>query len=740
MSLNSPADYLPTDAGDEGDAKPRRKAGEAMDDTQIESLLRDYFNNAKNYRDEFLTPDREKIQRYFEGDKDLDGDLPARKKRSQFVSRDVRDVIGAILPQLFDILFGNDESIVEFVPVGPEDVDAARDATQYVQYLVRKHGGDELWVPVILDALKNHVGVVRFWWDKRTEVKDTKYEGLTDEQVDALAMPMPDDPKGIEREVVEKEKKDDGTWNAMLRTKQEAGNICFAAVPPEERLIDENARSLRKGQFTLWAHARSVRIGELVAMGYEEEELADLTGGDFFLTNEEAEQRENAGDRARRESEGSLDPSMREVPYAESYVYGDLGGEGFPQVWYVCAGGSQCKVLHKEVADGIDVAEFQSVPIEHVATGSPFASNITDVQALRTSLWRGILDSLAQSIFPQRGFMEGQVSVADLMNDEPGALVRCKGAPAQVVQEFPTTFAGREALAVLAYTDQTKEERTGVSRNSAGLDADALQSVAKGAADSVVQGAERQIKFLARMLANYGGMKALFKGVLRLVVKHQRNPERVRLHNGQFAEFDPSGWNPDMDVIVRTGIGSGTTGEKLAALDRISGMQKELAAAGSEMVTPVNIYQTADAYMALTPYRNASRFFTPPNPNPAPKPPPPPSPEQLLAQAQMIDSQTKRQTDIEKNRTERLKVLLENDLKRDQLEADFMLKLADLAIKAHQPVAIENLRQQATAALQRDRNLGEYMNAIMLADNSTDPKESEQQPAQPAAPQQGPMQ
>lgn len=740
MSLNSPADYLPRDAGDEGEtAKPKRKAGKAMDDAQIESLLRDYFNNAKNYRDETLSPEREKIQRYFEGDPDLDGDLPARKKRSKFVSRDVRDVIGAILPQLFDILFGNDESIVEFVPVGPEDVDAARDATQYVQYLVRKHGGDELWLPVIMDALKNHVGVVRYWWDKRFEVKESKYEGLTDEQFAALDMAMPDDPKGLERTIVEKEQQEDGTWNATLRTKQEVGNIRFAAVPPEERLIDENARSLRKGEFTLWAHARSVRVGELIAMGYDEDEVAELTGGDFFLTDEEAEQRENAGDRARRESEEAVDPSMREVPYAESYVYGDLGGEGFPQVWYVCAGGSQCKVLHKEVADGIDVAEFQSVPIEHVATGSPFASNITDVQALRTSLWRGILDSLAQSIFPQRGFQEGQVSVADLMNDEPGALVRCKQPPMQVVQEFPSSFAGREALAVLAYTDQTKEERTGISRNSVGLDADALQSVAKEGVGSVVQGAERQIKFIARMLANYGGMKSLFKGVLRLVVKHQRNPERVRLHNGDFAMFDPSGWNPDMDVIVRTGIGSGTTGEKIASLDRIAQMQEKLVASGSEMVTPLNIYNTADAYMALTPYRNATRFFTPPNPNPPPKPPPPPSPEQLLAQAQMIDSQTKRQTDIEKNRTDRLKVLLDNDLKRDQLEVEFMLKLADLAIKAHQPLAIESLKQQATAALQRDRDLGEYMNAIMLADNSTDPKESEQQPAQQAAPQ-GPMQ
>lgn len=710
--MRSPADSLPTGEATLADRKPpgdetASKKGKGMSDAELSRLMRDELEGARNYRDTELVPIRTKVQAYFEGDINLDGDLPAREKRSKFVSRDVRDVFGAIVPQLVNVLLGNDEAPVEFEPVGPEDVDACRDATQYIYYLLRKHGGDELFIPVIHDALKSNVGAIRYWWEEKFEIEEKTFSGISDIELEALQTPIdvPEGEDAPEIEIVEKTKRDDGSFDCKVKIKHKRGQICLDAIPPEERLIDENARSLRVGKFRMWAHARSIPVGELVAMGYDEDEVEELDSGDWFLTNDEAEKRENAGERRN----DSVDPTMREVPYAEAFVYGDIEGDGFPGLFFVCVGGSMANVLKKERVTDIDVAEFQTVPVEHVATGTPYLANVIDVAALRTVLWRGTIDSLAQTIFPQRGFLENKVSVADLMNDEPGGLVRCGIPPAQAVVEFPSTFAGADALRLIQYTDQTKEERTGVSRNSAGMDPDALQSVSKEAAASVVNGAQMQIQYVARILANYGGMKALFKGILRLLVKYQKFPERVRLHNGQFVNFDPRKWNPDMDCRVRTGLGNGTTSEKIAVLDRITAMQEKVFAIAPEMVYPENVYNVAKAFLELTPYRDASRFFVAPPPGPPKPKPQPPSPEMILAEIEKMKAETMRRTSIEKNQNERLNILLTNDRERDKNEADFLLGLGKLLIDAHLPINIEQIKQEGVAAMQRQRSIDDYM-------------------------------
>lgn len=752
--MASPADRHLTDTAEsDGGDSERRSEG-----VNVEKLARDYIEGAIAYRDDVLKPQRDRLADYFDGDRDLSGDLPAREKRSKFVSRDVRDVCGAVVPQLVDALLGNEESIVEFVPRGPEDVEAATAATQYVNYLVQKHGGLELFIPVILDALKNNVGVVRYWWDERLSIEEKEYKGLTQAEIDAM-LKMPEE--GIEKIKV-KTKTEAGMsepppeiplqaempgmpmpesqpfvpeqlFDVTFKITRKKGEICMTAIPPEERLIDENATSLQIGKFTMWGHVRSVDIGELRAMGYDDDELDDLDSGDAFLTNEEAEKRTNAGERAKREDEETVDPSRRTVPYAELFVYGDLEDDGIPGLFQLNVGGTQCKQLDLVRVEDIDVAEFQAVPTEHVATGAAYLGNVMDVQALRTMLWRSTIDSLAQSIFPQRGFHDTAVNVADLMNDEPGALVRCKGPPQQLVTEFQHTFAGREALALIQYTDQTKEERTGVSRNSAGMDADALQSVAKDAAASVVNGAQMQIKHVARMLAGYGGMKKLFKGILRLLVKYQQFPERIRLHNGQFANFDPRQWNPDMDCIVRTGLGAGTTGETIAVLDRLGSMMKDVIAYNPEMVTPQHIYNLFQQYAKLTKFRDASQFVQlPPD---TPKPPPPPSPEELLAKAQMFDSETKRRTAIEQNRNDRLKILLENDRERDKMEADVIVKLAVAMIGAKQAVDVKTVAAEAQMKIDKVRSISDYMNELMLSERSFGQQEEAEKRQQEAAAQ-----
>lgn len=731
--MPSPSDRLYTETEE---AKPSERPAGGLSEEELQSVIREHLVNAINYRDTVLSPDRRRVQSYFEGEETLDGDLIPRKGRSKYVSRDVSETINQIMPDLVDIFLSDDESVVEFVPTGPEDAAQAQAATRYVNYLVRRHGGLQLFWPVFMDALKNKVGIVRFWWDEAKSIEEAEYADLSPEQFAAITTPDPDEE--VEIEVVERSERPTLVTQlvpspdpmqppqpqqvpsvlidcTVKRTKTQRGEIRMEAVPPEERLIDENARDLKSATF--WGHARTVRVGDLIALGYDEDDVYDLGEGDAFLTDEEAERRENAGDRTIDDGEG--DPSMRPVPYAEVYLRGDIKNEGAMSLWRICVGGIQAKILRPpQRVECMDVAEFLSQPIEHVATGKAFAENVVPLAGLRTSLWRGMLDSLSQSIFPQRGFQESLVNVNDLMNDEPGALVRCKAPPSQVVQEFVHPFTGSDVLGVLQYTDQVKENRTGVSRTSAGLDPNILQSTAKEAAAHTVSASQKQIKLLARIIAEYG-MKPLFKGILRLIVKRQKHAEAVRLTNGEWEQFDPRGWNPDMDCVVRVGKGTATVQEQTEILNGLLAVQEKLIGAKSPLVDESKVYNTLDALVRLTPHRDASRFFNPPQ---AQQPGAPqqggqegPTPEMALAEAEKMKAATERKSAEEKNTNDRIKLLLEDDRERDKMEMEFEKAILVEMLKAGLTVNLEQTRARVQQQIARERNYSELAARVQAA-------------------------
>ena len=83
---------------------------------------------------------------------------------------------------------------------------------------------------------------------------------------------------------------------------------------------------------------------------------------------------------------------------------------------------------------------------------------------------------------------------------------------------------------MMDYLDQIKEDRTGMSKASMGLNPDALQSSTKAAVSATVSASQAQIELLCRVFAE-NGMKPLFKKILKLLNKHQEKARMVRLRN-----------------------------------------------------------------------------------------------------------------------------------------------------------------------------------------------------------------
>jgi hypothetical protein len=127
-----------------------------------------------------LSDDRAKALDYYMGD--MSTDMPSTPGRSSAVSSDVADTVDSLMPALMDIFCSGDE-VVQFDPVGPEDVEAAAQETDYLNHVfMQQNPGFMVLYSFIKDALLSKVGVVKVWWEEcEEEAKETYYD-LTDEQ------------------------------------------------------------------------------------------------------------------------------------------------------------------------------------------------------------------------------------------------------------------------------------------------------------------------------------------------------------------------------------------------------------------------------------------------------------------------------------------------------------------------------------------------------------------------------
>lgn len=137
-----------------------------------------------------LAEDRAKAMDYYLGD--MSEDMPVPEGRSQAVSNDVSDTIEGLMPSLMDIFAGSDE-VVRFEPVGPEDVKAAQQETDYINHVfMQQNPGFMVLYSFVKDALLSKVGIVKVWWEEREEESRETYYDITDDQFMMLVQDVQD--------------------------------------------------------------------------------------------------------------------------------------------------------------------------------------------------------------------------------------------------------------------------------------------------------------------------------------------------------------------------------------------------------------------------------------------------------------------------------------------------------------------------------------------------------------------
>ena len=630
--------------------------------------------------------------------------------QSEFISTDVRESILFMLPSIMRTFFGT-KKVVEFVPKGPEDIQLAEQQTDYINYIIQqKNNGFQVLYDAFKDALVRKTGFVKVFWDDTVKATTHEYTGLDPQSYQALIIDKdveivkessvtesittldPVSGEEITQEIPT-------SYDLTIRRLKQKNQVCIEAIPPEEVLISRHARDLESASYV--AHRMIKSVSDLVAMGYDQDEVEQHAGyGGSAVDPEAFEEIEARNPFDNMVYPDRNDAGGKDVLYVEHYLFYDFDGDGIDERVRVCSIGNGLHIVNVEPWDELPICMFCPDPEPHTAIGSCPADYLKPIQAAKSQIMRDTLDSLGHSIFPRMGIVEGQVNIDDVLNTDIGQPIRMR-APG-MVQPFAVPFVGKEAFPVLGYLDEAKENRTGVSKASAGLNADALQSSTSQAVSATMSGAQGRVELICRHFAE-GGLKDIFKTVNNLVIKHQNAQDVYRLNN-KFVPVDPRYWDNDKDIIVNVAISKSSDQEKFAVLQNVAQKQEQimqLLGPQNPLVSMQQYANTLTKMIEMAGFKDSSSFINPEVPPMPPQQPEEQKPDaaEMLAQAEAMKAQVSAQKAMIDAETDRMKIIMDDDRQRDIEEAQLKVKAMEMQAKYGAQINIAEIN----AIMERDR-------------------------------------
>jgi len=671
-------DPLATTTLTQADGNPRR-----MSEARLRALLSAEKESAMSpTQASTLSMERERAMRYYLGD--MQREMPSAEGRSSAISSDVLDTIEGLMPSLMEIFAGGDD-VVRFEPVGPDDVQAAQQETDYVNYVfMQQNPGFLILYDFIKDSLLSKNGFIKVWTE--TETNQQKYT-FYDQPEDAYFLIASNPQFQIVAESV-KMSPLGPLHDVAVMVGKDIKHHCVACIPPEEVGISRDCTSFDDCGYAY--HQTAVAVSDLIAKGYDQDVLRGLSsysGSSVNLNNAEAAARDTVNE-SQMYGDGA-NAANRMVLVVEHYIRMNYEGEGQAGLYCVVTGeNNEFLTRNGEIdireIDAIPMATMSPIPQPHRFWGRSVADVVIELQQIKTALQRAMLDNMYMSVNPRPVVYEsnsGPQTLDDLLLMRPGQPIRAKVPGAIEWQEVPNVAAA--VLPVMQWLDTLREWRTGVSRQGQGTDPNALQNQVATIANQMYNASQAKVKLIARIFAETG-VRDLFSLLHKEIRKYGDQQQTVRLRN-QWVTVDPADWKDREDMTINVGLGTGTKAEQLAQLQMLVNAQKEAVQIG--LVSPRNFYNSAKELVRLTDRKDVDQFFVmpgaPQNPNdPASQPlPPPPNPDQQKAQVDMVANQQKVQLEQQKAQA---------DVQREAAQAQSEIAIAERKAQLETQLALLN--------------------------------------------------
>ena len=583
-----------------------KKDYKAVDDEKLVSILDDNIRRSIGYYDSQISRERRKVIDFYNATLPR----PAHDGNSKYVSMDVYDAVESMKAALLET-FSTGYKTVRFAAQTGEDVRIAEIATAYCDYVAnRQNNLFEVMQSVIHDGLIARAGLCKVYWDEREDSYLEPIQDLTEEEFDAIVA-----QDNVEIEEVEQDEL--GLYSGDLRVFQDTSQVVIEAIAPEQFVIEPQAKSLDDVGFL--GHRTTMTISELREAGYDEKLIAKI--GD----HEDVEMETDPEVLARHEEIGQdrgfnakgFQDQVRSITVYELYIDIDLDGSGIAETYKVIKAGNV--VLHKEKCTYKPFCAFVPLPIPHSFFGSNFGSKVVPIQTARTVLTRSILDHAMITNNPRYTVVKGGLTnPRELIDNRVGGIVNVSrpDAISPMVQAPLNPFI----FQTIQMLDEDKEDTTGVSRLSQGLNKDAISKQNSAAmVEQLATMSQQRQKIIARNFAN-NFLKPLYQLIYQLVVENEPQAKIVEIA-GDYVAVNPGDWGSKRDVTVEMHLGYGeqeAEAQKYLVLHGLMSQDPTL----STMYTPENQYNLMTHVMEQNGIKNVKDYLTAPQEQPPEQPDP----------------------------------------------------------------------------------------------------------------------
>jgi hypothetical protein len=686
----------------------------ALSENEVSSILASELKNSYGYFDTGLVDDRKKANEYYFGESfgnEVEG-------RSQVVSTDVADTIEAILPALLRIFTASD-NIVKVDPVTQEDTEIAKQASDYLNHIFNKdNDGFTTLYAMFKDALLHKNGIVKVFWDTSERTKQETYEKLSEAEFTMLI-----DEDGVEVKehteyadpAFEEQKKNikeqmnqvgdqmsvdlmeqqikelpiPQLHDVVITRSETFGRVKFEAVPPEEFLVQRRAKTLEEAHFL--CHRTTKTRSELIEMGFDYDIVHSLSAESTQRYNEEKSTRHRNIDDDFTSDVG--DSSTDEIPICESYIRIDEDGDGIAELRKIISSGDDSHtILDDVIVDSQPFCSVTPIIVPHRFYGRSVSELVEDIQLIKSTVMRQILDNMYLTNNNRVAVMDGQVNLEDLLTNRPGGVVRTKAAPSQVMMPMTTQTINNQAFPLLEYLDTVKENRSGITKYNQGMDTDSLNKTASGI-NTILSQSQMRIELIARIFAETG-VKELFKKMFELVVKYQDKERIIKIRNN-FIPMNPMEWRDRCNVTIQVGLGTGSRDQQLSILNQILRQQIEGIKLQGSPAGPIvnmnNIYNTLSKIVENAGLKDVDAYFTDPQVGMQNMPPPQqkePSEFEKVSQIQTQQKAAEAQMQYE-NR------MREIELRYQKMMLDFEAKVKELEMKYEADIDEKAIKREA---------------------------------------------
>jgi hypothetical protein len=618
-----------------------------------------------------LSDERASALNYYMGN--MAKDMPAPDGRSKAVSSDVADTIEGLMPPLMEI-FASGEEVVQFAPVGREDVAAAEQETDYVNHIfMQQNNGFLVLYSFIKDALLSKVGVVKVWWECRQEVERETYLDQPDDAFALIvAQPGVEVVEHTEREVPpphaekprvvrearphpeEREARLEGRGRAPhdegaasptmsgdglsssfetlaslapqdegaapapklhdvtieIRRTRECTRV--EGVTPEEFGISRRARSIKDADYCFHDVFRTQ--SQLIAQGYDREQVRKLPSYTLAHTIEE-QARDTVNESTLRQGDDGLNEASRLIRITEHYVRMDYDGTGEAALYRCTTAGEEGELLLRDGEP--DVVREDQIPFAAmtpvIVTHRFFGRSIADLVMDIQRIKTALLRALLDNAYLANN---PRTEVPESHATETTLDDLLVSRPGGIVR---TKMPG--GLSVIEHPDIGGHVFPLLQYQDATREwRTGVSRQGQGVDPNALQ---NQVATIANQMFNASQAKVkliarIFAetgirdlfSLLHATIRKHGSQAQTVRLRNQWVTVDPRDWRARNDMTINVGLGTGSKAEQLAQLQLIITAQKEAIAAG--LVSAKNLFHSAKELVKLAGHKNVDAFFTPP--------------------------------------------------------------------------------------------------------------------------------